>query len=157
MRGDAHDTRTQLGRYFVVGTTAFAIDLTVLGVLHDVLDMSVLLAGALAFVVGVSVNYALAIRWVFPSRVLGDKRWLEFAAYVSIGLVGLGINELILWGLAQRHGIHYAIAKGVSGLVVLVWTYVARRSLLFRSGSEPKDRDRSRAGHQRRAPAPSAP
>lgn len=123
---------TQFARYFVAGTISFFCDLTVLALLHGVAGLGLLTAGAIAFVVGVSINYAIAVRWVFPARRMEHRPWTEFAIYVGVGLTGLGLNELVLWGLSERLDLHFVLAKGVSGLVVLAWTFGIRRMLLFR-------------------------
>lgn len=131
-RGAAHRLHSQFVRYFIAGTISFFCDLAVLAALHSGAGMNLLAAGALGYVVGVTVNYTIAIRWVFPERSMKHRRGLEFALYVGIGLTGLALNELILWGLAERLGLHFVLAKAVSGLVILAWTFTARRTLLFR-------------------------
>lgn len=131
-RGAAHGLRPQLVRYFIGGAIAFFCDLAILSAMHAAAGMDLLVAGALAFCVGVTLNYVIAIRWVFPERSMSHRRGLEFAVYFGVGLTGLALNELVLWGLAEQLGLHFVLAKGVSGLVVLAWTFVLRRTLLFR-------------------------
>ncbi len=121
-----------MARYFVGSTIAFFFDLAVLSTLHAIARVDLLVSGAVAFCSGVGLHYVISVRWVFPERSMGDRRWLEFALYFAVGLTGLAVNELVLWGLAQRLAVHFLIAKGVSGLVVLAWTFALRRTLLFR-------------------------
>ena len=56
----------------------------------------------------------------------------EVTIFTLIGVVGLGLNELILWFFQSKLGIYYLFAKGVSGCVVLVWNFGARKLALFR-------------------------
>lgn len=133
LRGNAHAVHHQFLRYALVGTASFCVDLAVLALLVDGFGVHVLTAGAAAFVVGVTANYLLAIRWVFPHRSLRHRRHVEYAVYIGVGITGLGLNELVLWALAVEGGVHYAPSKAVSGLLVLLWTFVGRRTFLFRS------------------------
>jgi hypothetical protein len=77
-------------------------------------------------------NYFLSTRWVFSSRRVKDRR-LEFALFASVGLAGLCLNELILWSLHHRLGLHYLLARLVSAGLVLGWNFSVRRLTLFRA------------------------
>jgi putative flippase GtrA len=155
----------QFIRYLVVGTTSFGVDLAVLAVLVDGCGVPLLAAGAVGFCAGVTVNYLIAVRWVFPHRVL-RRAELEFLVYLLIGLSGLALNEFVLWALAQKGGIHYAFAKAVSGAIVLLWTFGSRSLLLFRAppkamrdhvaraaGASPGSGGEAPRGHDRKASA----
>lgn len=146
-RGTAHGLHSQIVRYFVTGTISFFCDLTVLAALHVGVGLGLLTAGALGYLVGATVNYLIAVRWVFAHRNMGHRKAVEYLAYVAIGLTGLALNELILWGLGHRWGLHFVPVKGVSGIVVLAWTFTIRRTLLFRH----------RKQLERRYPPPSTP
>jgi putative flippase GtrA len=121
----------QFGRYLLVGGTAFVADFTTLAVLTESGAVGVLGAAALAFLVGTQVNYFLSTRWVFTSRRVKDRR-LEFALFASVGLMGLGLNELIIWALHHRLGVHYLLAKVASAALVLGWNFLVRKRTLFR-------------------------
>jgi putative flippase GtrA len=49
-----------------------------------------------------------------------------------VGLVGMGLNELIIWALTHRLAVHYLLAKVASAGLVLCWNFFARRRTLFR-------------------------
>jgi putative flippase GtrA len=121
----------QFIRYLFVGGTAFVADFTTLALLKESGLLGVLGAAAVAFLVGTQVNYFLSTRWVFTSRRVKDRR-VEFALFASVGLVGLGLNELIIWALTHRLAVHYLLAKVASAGLVLCWNFFARRLTLFR-------------------------
>ncbi|MGZ3457322.1 MAG: GtrA family protein [Archangium sp.] len=121
----------QFVRYLFVGGTAFIVDFTTLAVLKESGALGVLGAAALAFLVGTQVNYFLSTRWVFTSRRVKNRR-LEFALFAAVGLAGLCLNELILWMLNHRLGVHYLLAKLASAGLVLGWNFSVRRLTLFR-------------------------
>jgi putative flippase GtrA len=120
----------EFGRYLLVGGTAFVADFTTLAILTESGVVGVLGAAALAFLVGTQVNYFLSTRWVFTSRRVKDRR-LEFALFASVGLMGLGLNELIIWTLHHRLDVHYLLAKVASAGLVLSWNFLVRKRMLF--------------------------
>jgi putative flippase GtrA len=121
----------QLARYVVVGGLAFVVDFGSLFLLTEFGGLHYLLSAAIAFCLGLVTNYLLSIVWVFNRRTL-NNRWLEFLIFGLIGLAGLGMNELILWFLTDRVGLHYLVSKMVSAVLVLLWNFLARRFSLFR-------------------------
>ena len=90
-----------------------------------------LYSAALAFILGLSVNYALSVTWVFNERSLSN-RYVEFATFAWIGIIGLGINELLMWVLTDMLFVHYAGSKCVSAVIVFLWNFVCRKLILFR-------------------------
>ena len=120
----------QLFRYFWVGGTAFAVDFGLLWLLTGWCGVHYLLSAAIAFAAGLTVNYALSVSWVFSERAL-RSRIAEFTAFVSIGIVGLGLNEAILWSMTDFLELHYLISKTVATAAVFFWNFTARKYLLF--------------------------
>lgn len=131
LRGATESTPTQFLRYVIVGGMAFLVDFGSLYALTEFVGLPYLVSAALAFLLGLFTNYALSISWVFSSRKLGN-RWLEFGVFALIGLVGLGLNELIIWQCTETIGLHYLVAKIVSAGVVLFWNFFARKYALFK-------------------------
>lgn len=120
----------QLFRYFFVGGTAFVVDFGLLWMLTDWGGLHYLLSAALSFTAGLTVNYVLSVLWVFRDHTL-HSRAAEFAAFVVIGLAGLGMNEAIIWCATGLLGLHYLASKIISTAVVFFWNFVARKYLLF--------------------------
>jgi putative flippase GtrA len=121
----------QLCRYSFVGAIAFAFDFGSLFILAHFLGVHYLAAAGIAFLIGLSVNYVLSIKWVFNRRSIGDKR-IEFLLFVLIGLAGLGLNELFIWFFTETAHIHYLASKVVSTVFVYLWNFFARKYSLFR-------------------------
>jgi putative flippase GtrA len=120
----------QLVRSLVVSVIALAVDFSLLVFLKEVVGLHYLVAAALSFCMGVVVNYALSIRWVFANRKLSSKH-AEFVIFVLICAVGLGLNLVIIWGLVQFIHFDYRFAKAVSTVVVFFWNFVARKKILY--------------------------
>ncbi len=127
----AERTFVQLFRYTFVGGTAFLVDIGILFALTSVFHVYYLISAAVAFVVGVTVNYVLSIAWVFSSRST-TRRFVEFTVFASVGVVGLGLNETIMWFFTGALGLFYLYSKIISAAVVYLFNFAARKALLFR-------------------------
>jgi putative flippase GtrA len=121
----------QFARYVVVGGVAFLVDFGLLYVLTEYAGIHYLISAAVSFVCGLVVNYYLSRVWVFDRRTM-ENAALEMLVFTAIGVVGLGLNEGIIWFVREKIHIHYMIAKAISAGIVLVWNFGARKALLFR-------------------------
>ncbi|MGC8764190.1 MAG: GtrA family protein [Acidobacteriota bacterium] len=121
----------QFLRYTAVGGAAFAVDFGSLFLLTEYGGLHYLLSAALAFCLGLATNYLLSVAWVFPRRTLSN-RWMEFSLFALIGVVGLGLNEAVLWLLTEGAGLHYLLSKAGAAVVVFLWNFFARKLSLFR-------------------------
>ena len=123
-------TSVQLFKYFFVGGIAYTVDFGSLFILTDLVKVHYLISAAIAFTLGLITNYSLSIVWVFSKRTVADKR-LEFIIFSIIGLVGLGLNEVIIWFFTEWIHFHYLISKIFSTVVVFFWNFFARKKILF--------------------------
>jgi len=123
-------TSIQLLRYTFVGGIAYAVDFGSLFFLTEVVKIHYLISAAIAFILGLLTNYTLSILWVFPRRTLASKR-MEFLVFAIIGLVGLGLNEGIIWFFTDLVHFHYLMSKVISAVVVFFWNFFARKKILF--------------------------
>lgn len=130
LKGPTQNVFIQLFRYLFVGGTAFVVDFGLLWGLTECCNLHYLLAAALSFITGLIVNYTLSIRWVFCEHLL-NSRVVEFLGFAVIGLVGLGLNEAIIWVATEWLHCHYIISKIISAAVVFFWNFLARKYLLF--------------------------
>jgi putative flippase GtrA len=127
----SNDTFIQFVRYTFVGVVALSADFLTLFSLTHYAAIHYLISAAVAFVVGLAVNYALSAAWVFTHRTLRNRS-LEFAIFAGVGVAGLGLNELGMWLLAGRFGVHYLRAKLITASLVYFWNFGARKVALFR-------------------------
>lgn len=121
----------QFARYLVVGGVAFVVDFGSLYLLTEFAGLHYLISAAVAFLFGLATNYWLSLRWVFDRRTM-DNVAMELSVFTAIGVVGLGLNEGIIWFGREKVQLHYMAAKAVSSGIVLIWNFGARRFLLFR-------------------------
>lgn len=127
------DVRVQVLRYLISGGAAFLVDAGLLTLLSETLGRDMLLLWtAVAFAAGLLTTYLFSILWVFDRRSV-KNRAAEAGIFVLIGLAGLGLTELFMWVLANKAGIHYLPAKAITTVLVFIWNFTAKKSILFRS------------------------
>jgi len=120
----------QLFRYGFVSVVAASVNLGGLVILKQYAHVDYLLAATLSFVVGLITNYILSALWVFHSSKL-DKRSHELLLFTLIGLVGLGLNDLILWTLTSGFGLFYVLSWIVATAIVYFWNFGIRKKFVF--------------------------
>lgn len=119
----------QFFRYIFVGGFAFLADAFTLWLCEK--WMNYLIAAAIAFVVGLAVNYALSIWFVFSESSKVKNKVKEFVVYGIIGLIGLLITEGIMYLFTDVFGLYFLISKIIAAEIVLVWNFVARKVVLY--------------------------
>lgn len=125
-------TFLQLFRYGFVGGVAFVVDYGTLYSCTEFLSLHHLVSAAIAFLLGLIVNYLLSTSWVFASRGKVN-RFVEFVVFAIIGIVGLALNELIIYIGTDLCSLHYMLSKLISTAIVFFWNFFARKLALFRN------------------------
>lgn len=129
------DTPIQLFRYTFVGGFAFLVDFGSLFLLTELAGLHYLISASLAFLLGLATNYTISVLWVFHESRF-SSRWLEFALFAGIGVIGLGINDVSMGICTEWLGVHYLLSKLVSTVIVYLWNFFARKYLLFRGAKD---------------------
>ncbi len=131
IKGSTNNILIQLFRYTFVGGTAFVFDFGALYILTEYLDVYYLISAATAFLLGLTINYFLSIIWVFEKRSIKSK-YMEFFIFTVIGIVGLLLNEIIIWFFTEIVNTHYLNSKIISTFLIYLWNFYARKFMLFR-------------------------
>lgn len=85
----------QMIKFGLVGVLCFAIDFAVTMSL-TLLGMNHLAAAFFGFVISVIINYLLSFKFVFRHKEDLDRR-KEFVIFVILSVIGLGINEVLIY------------------------------------------------------------
>lgn len=136
LKNDTNNLFVQLFRYAIVGGVAFVVDYGSLYLLTEFAGFHYQLSACVGFILGLLVNYFISIYWVFTAnkaQASGSSRSVEFLFYAIIGIIGLGLNSLIMWFSTELLGIHYLASKLISTALVFIWNFLARRLLMSMS------------------------
>lgn len=119
----------QFFRYIFVGGFAFVADAATLWLCEKF--MHYMIAAAIAFVVGVAVNYILSVCFVFSETEQVKSKVKEFIVYGVIGVIGLLITEAIMYICTDIIGMYFLLSKIIAAVIVLVWNFAARKKILY--------------------------
>ena len=106
-------------------------DFAVLLLLTEVFDINYLWSNLIAVSVGLVMSYVLCVRWVFLDRRY-NRVVLEFPLFVLTCIIGLLLNELLLWIFVEFGGIDYVLAKVIVTGVVFFVNFGVKKVVLFR-------------------------
>ena len=122
----------QLFRYTLVGGLSFVIDYGLLYILTSYWGIYYILSATISFIAGLVINYLISTRWVFNESKL-KNRTAEFIIYGLIGVVGLVINNALLYLFTDYLHIYYMVSKLITATIVMIWNFVGRKVILFKN------------------------
>lgn len=127
--GKGKSLLAQIIRFGFVGGSAFLIDYGVMVALTELGGVNYLISSMISFCVSVIYNYILSIKWVF--NVTGERsQTQDLSVFMILSVIGLGINQLIMWIAVDKLHIFYMISKIGATAVVMVYNFVTRKIFL---------------------------
>ena len=119
----------QIIRFGFVGGGAFVIDYGIMIFLTEAAGINYLISSACSFVISVTFNYILSVKWVF--NVSGERSQAQdMTVFMVLSVIGLGINQLIMWLTVDKLHIFYMLAKIGATAVVMVYNFITRKLFL---------------------------
>ena len=124
----------QFVRYLVTGGLAFVVDFLLYAFCLYELNWHYLVANLVGLVAGLVINYVMSVAWVFSEckRVLEDRKTVEFGVFAIVGIIGVGINELLMLLMVGMLDANEMKSKIVAAILVLMWNFGVRKMVLFR-------------------------
>ena len=119
----------QIIKFGVVGGTAFFIDYGLLLFFTDICGIWYLLSSFLSYSISTVFNYWASMKFVFKGKEdMGKGK--EFTIFVTLSLMGLGVNQVGMWGFVDGFGMDYKWAKIIVTAIVMVWNFITRKIFL---------------------------
>jgi len=130
--GETNNWLIQLFRYCFVGGFAFIVDYGLLYILTEYAGFHYLISATISFIAGLIVNYLLSTWWIFRNSKLKNKA-AEFTVFALIGVIGLLLNNLLLYVFTDLLHVHYMISKLIVAALVMIWNFFGRKLILFKN------------------------
>ncbi|MDO4996431.1 MAG: GtrA family protein [Bacilli bacterium] len=119
----------QIFKFVIVGGIATIIDFIVLVFLKELIGLNEIVANTISFTVSVIYNYIASVKWVFD--VDKDKnKSKQFITFITFSIIGLLLNNLILWICIDKLSIYYLIGKVIATGLVMVFNFITRKMFL---------------------------
>lgn len=123
--------RLQALAYLAVSVVALACDtMTYMAVSR--LGAAAVVAGAVGYMLGMLVHYALSRAVVFDARAAGKTGRRLFAEFMASGLMGLAMTVAAIWVAVEGLGVALLPAKIGAVAVSFVGVFLIRRFVVFR-------------------------
>ena len=119
----------QLLKFGAVGVIATAIDYGLMVFLTEIFNVRYLLSCAISFSVSVIFNYFLSVKYVFNVTHKTSKS-AEILIFVFLSVIGLMLNQFLMWWTVERLSINYLIAKIIATVIVMGYNYISRKCFL---------------------------
>ena len=118
----------QIFKFIVVGGIATVIDWIIYFVLYHFVKIEPIIANIISFAVSVVYNYWASCKYVF--KVNKEKsRTRQFVEFI-VAIIGLLINEVIIWGLHNQLDWNAMLVKIIATAIVMVFNFVTRKKFL---------------------------
>lgn len=116
----------QILKFSLVGGTAFLIDFGLFALLTK-LGMHYLIAQIISFSISLLFNYIASIKWVFDAKKQTSK---EILTFIILAVIGLGINEVILYVGIDNFHFNTLLTKLFSTAIVMVYNFITRKLII---------------------------
>ena len=92
------------------------------------------LAVFLGYMTGLVYNFYFSCKYVFENgfNKIKDREIKSFVIFTIIGIIGLGLTELLMRVFVEFAGIYYVVSKVLTGIIVTFWHYIARKIIIFK-------------------------
>jgi len=116
-------------KFGVVGFTGVFVDFGITWVCREKLRLNQYVANSTGFLCAVVSNYTLNRVWTFQSH--DPSVVTQFSKFLLASMIGLGINNGIIYLLNERYKVNFYLAKLVATAVVTVWNFWANYTFTF--------------------------
>ena len=121
---------TKFLKFCVVGSSGMIIDFGITWLLKERVKINKYIANSTGFVLAATSNYFFNRLWTFESR---DTHIAEqYSLFVIIAIIGLGINNLIIYILHGRLKYNFYLSKLFAIVIVTIWNFLLNFLITFR-------------------------
>ena len=118
--------------YGIIGSFTSTLDFLVFTALTRLVGINYLVANCISVLVGITTSFCLDRTYNFK---VSDKTAQRFGIFLTVGLTGLLMSNVILWvGIEKLHG-DETITKLASIVLVVFFQFLFNKFVTFRKSS----------------------
>ena len=118
-------------RFGIVGFSGMIVDFGVTWLCKEKLRWNKYLSNSLGFILAATNNYIWNRLWTFQSESQAVAR--EYISFVVIAVIGLGLNNLIIYLLHERLHLNFYLSKLIAIGCVTLWNFSMNYVFTFRA------------------------
>jgi len=120
----------KLVKFCVVGFSGMFVDFGTTWLLKEKARINKYIANSTGFILAASSNYIINRVWTFHSH--NQQIATEYFSFIGISIIGLGINNLIIFILTEKLKLNFYLSKLFAIGVVTIWNFVMNYLVTFK-------------------------
>ena len=116
----------QIFKFIFVGGIATLIDWFIYFVLCHFVNLNPLISNIISFSISVLYNYWASCKYVFNVNKSKNK----LSGFIILSVIGLGINELLLFIFITNLNWNYMLVKIFTTIIVMIFNFITRKVYL---------------------------
>jgi putative flippase GtrA len=116
----------QIFKFVLVGGLSFILDFILYYIFTRFFLISEMTSQVISFSISLIFNYLMSMKYVFVSKD-SLKKHHEFMIFVTLSVLGAGLNWLLFYLMVYVLSIHDLITKIVVAGIVMVFNFVTRK------------------------------
>lgn len=126
----------QFLRFCVIGSVGVVVNSVIMYLSYDLMGLHYVLASVMAFFVASLNNFLLNKKFTFQDKDYGLRALAkQYAKFLSVTLIGLGINLGVLMALVEFFGLYPVISNLVGVLFATVSNFLGNKFFAFKQPS----------------------
>jgi putative flippase GtrA len=117
-------------KFCIVGLSGMVVDFGTTWVLKEKAGINKYLANSSGFILAATSNYFFNRYWTFQSK--DQHVGQEYATFFLISLIGLGINNLVVYVLTEKLKLNFYLSKLFAIGTVTLWNFSMNCLITFR-------------------------
>ena len=119
----------QLFKFIAVGFSGLIIDFGITFLCKEKILLNKYISNSIGFAIAASSNYFFNRIWTFNSS--NPNITIEFSSFLLVSIIGLLINNSILWLIHNKMGINFYLAKFGAIVITSFWNFFANYFFTF--------------------------
>lgn len=116
-------------KFAAVGFSGLFVDYLFTYIFKEIFKVQKYISNSIGFTLAATSNYVLNRIWTFESD--NPEIITEYSSFLIISIIGLGINNLVIWLILKYFKINFYVAKFFAICVVTLWNFLANFFITF--------------------------